>query len=633
MPIRKYINLNDYTLLKDSAKETINFFPESAILKQKVEKTKDTLYINFEIEKDPKTKVNIMYVTLISSDNEELYKSYSIYLKEISLYKYIILDSINDYADAEVMPSLIIDFNKLNYNNFLDILSKNKDLSRMIPELKKALENDIKALSDAKNIAEIINIQSPLNYYQNVTGFLINEIETLIANENEEEISRTILKTFKKKYEIALKDPNQINLSFLSLLANVLSKIKSNNLTPKKVLETNDLKTDTNKEYITYKDLNNILNSIIEKEKSRKPIPGDLNIIQERIVYLIETKPRIKEFTKLLKVIVSHDKYLGDNKRVRTVDETKLKDILIKALTNLTYRTLPRNQILIYNLEENVDFIAIISQDMIAELLGTYYINRNTSKEYLDMYKRLNEIVSDPNPKKDELYLKILVNNIIAMNLYYYKNVSNNILLIDKGDAIINLDYKEGEYDISIINKNTNKKYASLSKINEDTKDLIKIELRNGEKNFTSLINKIIYQNLYSNLTNLSIEITIDELTHKGIIVKFPKTLKEDVFSGEVDLETLLLIFTQLKELKKKKVVETEELAIPEPEPVQEEEPTMKQEEINQIIRKASAIAEVMNTRPINNENYKKIAEIYNEYRATKNEELLPTLKEALEKK
>ena len=143
MPIRKYINLNDYTLLKDSAKETINFFPESAILKQKVEKTKDTLYINFEIEKDPKTKVNIMYVTLISSDNEELYKSYSIYLKEISLYKYIILDSINDYADAEVMPSLIIDFNKLNYNNFLDILSKNKDLSRMIPELKKALENDI----------------------------------------------------------------------------------------------------------------------------------------------------------------------------------------------------------------------------------------------------------------------------------------------------------------------------------------------------------------------------------------------------------------------------------------------------------------------------------------------------------
>ena len=633
MPIKKYINLNDYTLLKDSGIETIKFYPEAAILKQRVEKTKDTLYIDFEIEKDPKSKVNIMYVTLISSDNEELYKSYSIYLKEVSLYKYIILDSINDYEDADVMPSLIIDFNKLNYNNFLDILAKNKDLSRMIPELKKALENDIKSLAEAKNIAEVINIQSPLNYYQNVTGYLINEIETLIANEEEEEISRRILKTFKKKYEIALKDPNQINLSFLSLLANTISKIRSNNLTPKKVLEPNELKTDTNKEFISFKDLNNILNSIIEKEKSRKPITGDLNIIQERIVYLIETKPRIKEFTKLIKIIIAKDKYLSNNKRIRTVDEEKLKEVLLKALTNLTYRTLPRNQILIYNLEENVDFIAIISQDMISELLGTYYINRNSPKEYLDMYKKINEIISDSTPKKDELYLKILINNLIAMNIYYYKNVSNNILLIDKGDAIINLDYKEGEYDISIIDKNTNKKYASVSKINEDTKDLIKIELNKGEKNFTSLINKIIYQNIYNDLINLAIEIEIKELNHKDILVKFPKTLKEDIFSGEFSLESLLLIFTQLKELKKKTVVEVEELDIPEPEPVVEEEPAMKQEEINQIIRKASAIAEVMNTRPIANDNYKYIAELYNEYRATKNEDLLPTLKEALEKK
>ena len=199
MPIKKYINLNDYTLLKDSAHETINFYPEAAILKQKVEKTKDTLYINFLIEKDSKTKVNLMYVTLISSDNEELYKSYSIYIKEVSLYKYIILNSINDYADAEIMPSLIIDFNKLNYNNFLDILAKNKDLSRMIPELKKALESDIKSLAEAKNIAEIINIQSPLNYYQNVTGYLINEIENLVHNEEEENITKEVLKTFKKK--------------------------------------------------------------------------------------------------------------------------------------------------------------------------------------------------------------------------------------------------------------------------------------------------------------------------------------------------------------------------------------------------------------------------------------------------
>ena len=105
MPIKKFINLNDYTLLKDSGKEIINFYPEAAILKQKVEKITDTLYITFEINKDPKAKVSIMYVTLINSDNEELYKSYSIYLKEVSLYKYVILNSMNDIDDAEIMTS------------------------------------------------------------------------------------------------------------------------------------------------------------------------------------------------------------------------------------------------------------------------------------------------------------------------------------------------------------------------------------------------------------------------------------------------------------------------------------------------------------------------------------------------
>lgn len=635
MPVRKYINLNDYTLLKDSANTIINFYPETAILKQKVAKTKDTLHINFDIEKDLKSKASIMYVTLISSEDEELYKSYSIYLKETSLYKYIILNSINDYEDAEILPSLIIDFNKLNYNNFLDILARNKDLSRMIPELKRALETDIQSLAEAKSMAEIISIQSPLNYYQNITGYLINEIESLIHNDEEEQITRDILKIFKKKYELALKDDNQISLSFLSLEANILSKIKSNNLVSKNILETSELKTDTNKESISYKELNNILLSIVEKQKSKKPIPSDLNIIQERIVYLIETKPRVKKFTNLLKIIVAADKYLGSNKRVRAVDENKLKEVIINSLKNLTYRTLPRNQILIYNIEENVDFIAIISQDKINDLLQTYHINRNSEKDLLDMYYRINEIIEGKDLKKDELYLKILLYNIISANLYYYKNVSNNILLIDKGDTIINLDYKEGSYDISIINKNNNKKYAGISKINEDTKDLIRIELNKGEKNFTSLINKIIYQNIYKDVLELQIDFNIKELTHKGVTVKFPKFLKEDVFSGEFDLEVLLKLLTEVKELKKKVVINKEEdIIIPEEStPEIEESPLINEEEKAGIIRKASAIADVMNTRPIDNDNYKLVAEIYNEYRATKNEDLLPTLKEALEKK
>ena len=636
MTMKKYINLNDYTLLKDSANEVIRFYPEAAILKQVVDYQTDTLYIEFNIEKDPKTKVNIMYVSLINSDNEELYKSYSIYLKEVSLYKYVILNSINDYADAEIMPSLIIDFNKLNYNNFLNILANHKDLSRMVPDLKNALESDIKSLSEAKNIAEIINVQSPLNYFQNITGYLINEIEQIVSNDEEEDISHKILKSFKKKYEIALNDKNQITLSFLSLQANLLGKVKSNNLVSKNILETAELKTDTNKEGISLKELNNILESIVEKEKSNKPIPDDLNIIQERIVYLIENKPKVKQFNNLLKVILASEKYISNNKRVRAIDEQKLKELVIKSLTKLTYRTLPRNQILIYNLEENVDFIAIISTDKIMELLSTYHINRNSDKLYLDLYKKVSDIIYKDDVKKDATYLIALIYNLLAINIYYYKNISNSILLFDKGEAIINLDYKEGEYDISIINKNTNKKMANISKIAYDTKITIKNELKKSEKAFTSFINKIIYNNLIKDLEELAINVEIKNISHNGIIISFKKHLKEDIFTGEFTLGELLTIFATVKELKRKepKKEEVEEIDLEEVEEEEEpEEETMNEEEKNAVLRKASAIAEVMNNRPIDNDNYKEIAEIFNEYRKTKNEELLPTLKEALEKK
>ncbi len=213
----KYINLNDYTLLEDSSKGTIYFYPESSIINQKVQSTQDTLRIKFDIFKEDPNEFYTMYVSLINSENEELYQSYSIYLKEISLYKYVILNSVNDFKDAELLPSLIIDFNKLNYNNFLNILANNKELSKMIPSLKSSLEADIKELAEAKNIAEVLNVQSPINYYQNVTGNLINRIEKMIANKEEEEITNRILKNFKKNYELAIKDPRQEQLSFLSI--------------------------------------------------------------------------------------------------------------------------------------------------------------------------------------------------------------------------------------------------------------------------------------------------------------------------------------------------------------------------------------------------------------------------------
>jgi len=632
MAIRKYINLNDYTLLEDSAKETIYFYPEASILRQKVEQTKDTLYIRFDLEQENTEGLYTMFVTLVNSENEEIYKSYSIYLKETSLYKYILLDSINDFNDADIMPSLIIDFNKLNYNSFLSILSNNKDLSRMIPDLKAALENDAKSIAEAKNIAEIINIQSPINYYQNITGYLINEIESMVANEEEEKISRSILKNFKKNYELVLKNSNQINLSFLVLLANYLGKIRSLNLNAKRILEASELKTDTNKEYITYKDLDDILKSIIEKEKYDKPITGDLNIIQERIVYLIENKPKIKEFKGLLKIILAADKYLGKNTRIRAVDENKLKEVLINSLTNLTYRPLPRNQILIYNLEENVDFIAIISIDKMIELLDTYYINRNTEKEYLDGYKKTVEIIKSET-KKDQEYLKLLLINTITMSVYYYKNISPNILLFNKGESIINLDYNEGNYEISIVNKNTNEKQASLSRLTDETKTEIKEKLNKNEKDFTTFINKIIYENLYYDIINQNIEIIINGYNHQDIIINFKKNNKNNSFYGKFTLESLLKTISSIKELTRKPKVVKEEPKEEEEEPEEIVEEGLSEEERNQIIRKASAITEVMNTKPIDNDNYKEIAQIFNEFRKTKNEDLLPTLQELLEKK
>jgi len=632
MAIRKYINLNDYTLLADSSKETIYFYPEASILRQKVEKITDTLYIRFDLEKQNSEGLYTMFVTLINRDNEEVYKSYSIDLKETSLYKYIMLDSINDFADADIMPSLIIDFNKLNYNNFLNILSNNKDLSRMIPDLKLALQEDIESLAEAKNIAEIINIQSPINYYQNITGYLINEIESMIANEEEESISRSILKNFKKNYELVLKNSNQINLSFLVLLANNLNKIRSLNLSAKKILETTDLKTDTNKESITYKDLDDILKSIIEKEKYDKPITGDLNIIQERIVYLIENKPRIKEFKGLLKIILAADKYLANNARIRAVDENKLKEVLLNSLIHLTYRPLPRNQILIYNLEENVDFIAIISIDKMIELLDTYYINRNTEKEYLDDYKKTIEIIKS-EPKKDQEYLKLLIINTIVMSVYYYKNISPNILLFNKGESIINLDYKEGNYEINIVNKNTNEKQAYLSKLTDEVKEEIKEKLNKNEKDFTSYINRIIYDNIYQDIINQNIEITINNYNHQDILIEFKKTNKNNSFYGTFTLEGLLKTISSIKELTKKPKVVKEEPIVEEKPEEEIEEQGLLEEDKNQIIRKASAITEVMNTRPIDNDNYKEIAQIFNEFRKTKNEELLPTIQELLKKK
>ncbi len=363
-----------------------------------------------------------------------------------------------------------------------------------------------------------------------------------------------------------------------------------------------------------------------------------MNIIQERIVYLIETKPRIKSFQNLIKIILFKDEYLKKGARVRAIDESRLKELLLKDLNELSYRLLPRNQVLLFNKNEDiVDFIAILSTDKILELLQTFHVNRNSNPEMLTLFKKATEIVENQKYEKDNDYLKLLINNTLRTSVYYYENVSKSILLFNNGESVIDLGYKEGEYDISVINRKTDKKLATLNKLTDEVKEEIKESLNKNEKAFINYINNLVFDNLYLSLTNFNLEIIINELSHEGIIIKINKSRSSNSFNGEFTLEELLLPLSEVKQLRIKPVKEEvkEEVEVdvePKEEEVEVDENALTPEEIDQIIRKASAIAEVMNTQPVDNDDYKIIAELYNEYRKTKNEDLLPTLKDALEK-
>ena len=135
-----------------------------------------------------------------------------------------------------------------------------------------------------------------------------------------------------------------------------------------------DIKCDTNKTSIEYEDLEYILNSFINSLKEEEiELRGDLNIIQERIEYILTSKPKQKEIKEFIKVILIDDKYQDTTKRNRSIKEDTLKDLIINSFLNTTYRPLPRNQVLLYNeTNNNIDFVCIASLDMIYTLLKTY---------------------------------------------------------------------------------------------------------------------------------------------------------------------------------------------------------------------------------------------------------------------
>lgn len=628
MSFLRKTNLNKYTLIeRDSKEDRIIFYPEFAINGVEIKRPLDTLRVKFVITKGNDPQLYVMHVSLVNKGDIELYNSYSIYLKQTNEYKYILLKTLNDFDNADILPRAVIDFETIDYNEFLKALTNNEELQKMVPALKKALEENITDLEEEQRKVQTINIPSPSNYYQNISGSIINEIEKVIANKEEKKLSDKILKNVYKNYRALLHDKYQYQLFNISMYATYLSRIKSNMLKPRNILETKDLKLDTNKQEITYQDFDEIMCNFIDYLRTQSAVTEDLNIIQERIEYIITYKPRIKEFKNYAKIIMCDDKFIDKNKRVRAIKESELKELILRSLSNQTYRPLPRNQVILYNIEDKniINFIGVFSLDKIMEILGTYKTTNNVEiKQSKIKFEIVEKIIKNEPVTKNEIYIKLLIEELLTINVYCYKNVPR-ILILSKGEYILNLDYKKGEYDINIINKNSRKSYGKLIKLSDTTKLLIKTSLRKNENAFISLINSLVLKNIDQVLLNDSIKYNITKLTHRGINIQFGKATKEDILSINMPLDVLLTILSTTrfsKIISDDETMEDDDILIED----------IDQEEREYILRKSNTIAKIMETTPLDNETYKKIADLYTKYTESNDEKIYEELKSVIEK-
>lgn len=604
--------IGPYTLQKIDDNITIFFYPENAILQEEVTYKKSGLCVIFEFRKTKKENTYNSHVTLINKDDEPLYNSYAISADLINENTY-------SFYDNETDESITIDFNNLSYENFMESVLNHQDLSLIIPEIKKQLELKIEDLNEEKTHTIGIDIPSNTKYYQNVSGYLADEIEKIIASVDEINLTKKILKNIKKNYEVILNDQEQINLSYLCLYAQLLNKVKSTTLEGNLVLDPRELKTDTNKTSLKLEELDQILNSFISSLKNETIENEDLNIIQERIEYILSSKPRLTKFTNYLKIILISEEYVDETRRVRAIKEEVIKDLIINCFVNFNFKVLPRNEVLLYNLtEENViNFCCILSLDKVKTIFNSYKLNREYESS-INTMKKIDFLLNNENIKdeeKIELYLLTYLVNII----YYYYNIDSNILLFNKGDIIINLDYKKGEYDISLINKDK-KVIGRLKSLKEETKEAIKNALNKSEKVFNSLINKLFVEHLICAINENNIEIVIKDLTHTDILININKSTKKDIFEASFKLDELLLSLTSLKLPREKKIKKEEE--VNEVELEQEvtetiEEPSTEyiygiyKDDYEYIIRKAKTIIDLMQKETLNNKNYEEVRDLY----------------------
>ena len=116
-------------------------------------------------------------------------------------------------------------------------------------------------------------------------------------------------------------------------------------------------------------------------------------------------------------------------------------------------------------------------------------------------------------------------------------------------------------------------------------------------------------------VSTLNIDIDIKDISHQDIFIMFNRTLKKDVFRGKFTLDELLVTLTNAKINKIKKVKEVVE----EEQPKEEYILGILKEDYEYIVRKSKTIADIMLENNSKNEIYRKIADLYNQFKHAKN--------------
>ena len=234
-------NINDYTLIeKGDLVSEIYFYPQCALTNQKIRSKKDQLCVLFELKNEKEPGLYLLHTYLLDKEGKKIFQAYSLYLKELEQYKYAILKSKNDHYHAEIIKKEIIDFNTLDFDSLLAVISKNSELVKILPDLKMGLEEKVESLVTEKRKAIYIDLPSTQNYYQNITGNIIDELAKQLTTEDEMELSKEILRNIKKNFKVILHDKYQMDLVYTAIYALIKKNIKGTNIKHQDILYSKD---------------------------------------------------------------------------------------------------------------------------------------------------------------------------------------------------------------------------------------------------------------------------------------------------------------------------------------------------------------------------------------------------------